>query len=268
MNNQLLIMAIDSKLLIQNEYFNRYVELINANKNNLKIPGKTEKHHILPKSLLKKLNLNEAVREDRLIINNKNNLVNLSYREHFLAHYYLALCAGAEYRGIASYALVKMLSKVYRNKRVSLQEVPEIDADKYSQLRYAANKEQVYKLNSNGNRVFAEDLERVRREDLIKYYITENHSIQETLKYFNLPQSSFYKILNIYKIKKYIGKERKNDPQFIAQIYDYYIEREHSWDETTSHFKITQELFSEICKQHNFKKIPGQRKKPKNFKNN
>ena len=53
----------------------QYEKLIEENKNTPKIPFKTERHHIVPVSL-------GGGDED-------SNLVNLSHRSHFMAHFYL-----------------------------------------------------------------------------------------------------------------------------------------------------------------------------------
>lgn len=69
---------------IDNEYLKAYANLIERNLNTKQIPRKTNKHHIIPKCWFKLNKLD--------IDNSLSNLVNLKYREHILAHYYLCLC--------------------------------------------------------------------------------------------------------------------------------------------------------------------------------
>jgi len=71
------------KGIIINKYFRKYCDLILKNKNTPDIKFKTQKHHIIPKFYFKTNNLE--------IDNSKENLVNLLYKDHILAHYYLCL---------------------------------------------------------------------------------------------------------------------------------------------------------------------------------
>lgn len=72
-------------LVVENKYLNLYVSLIQKNLKQLKISGKTQKHHIIPRYYY---------RDNALLLNSSRaNVVNLSYTDHMLAHYYLALCA-------------------------------------------------------------------------------------------------------------------------------------------------------------------------------
>lgn len=75
---------------LDNNFLIKYIDLISANLNTVKQKHKTQGHHIIPKSYFK---LN------KLPINNlSSNMVNLSYKDHILAHYYLALCSEGEFK--------------------------------------------------------------------------------------------------------------------------------------------------------------------------
>lgn len=83
-------MSIKEKLLstdvvIDNIYLDKYCELIESNLTTKRQIYKTQKHHIVPKCYYKSLNLP--------VNNEKNNVVNLLFKDHILAHYYLVLCA-------------------------------------------------------------------------------------------------------------------------------------------------------------------------------
>lgn len=72
-------------LCVNNEYLDKYCELIVFNKGNEYIKGKSQKHHIIPKFFY---------RINKLEINNhSSNLVFLSRKNHSLAHYYLLKCS-------------------------------------------------------------------------------------------------------------------------------------------------------------------------------
>lgn len=68
---------------IDNEFLLKYCQLIERNRRT-PIRHNTNKHHIVPKSWYK---LNSCK-----VNNESSNLVNLVYRDHVLAHYYLCLC--------------------------------------------------------------------------------------------------------------------------------------------------------------------------------
>lgn len=83
-------MQIKTKLLatnyfVDNKYLDKYCNLILANVKTKSIKFKTQRHHIIPKFVFKLNNIN--------IDDSENNLVNLLYQDHCLAHYYLALCS-------------------------------------------------------------------------------------------------------------------------------------------------------------------------------
>ena len=82
--------TLKSKLLSlnifeDNEYLDKYVDLILLNKDTKKEKFKTQKHHIIPRCYFKygKLNVDDSL----------ENLVNLTYKDHILAHYYLSFCS-------------------------------------------------------------------------------------------------------------------------------------------------------------------------------
>lgn len=81
----LKLKLIEIDLVVENEYLDKYVELIEKNLNRPKEKFKTQNHHIIPKYYFKDNNLD--------VDNSKSNLVNLLYKDHILAHYYLALCS-------------------------------------------------------------------------------------------------------------------------------------------------------------------------------
>lgn len=76
---------IELNIFEENEYFQKYVELITQNITLTYIKGTTQRHHIIPKSYFKSVN--------RPIDNSKENVVNLYYQDHIKAHCYLSLCS-------------------------------------------------------------------------------------------------------------------------------------------------------------------------------
>lgn len=68
-----------------NEYLDKYVSLILANESTTKERFKTQKHHIIPIHVYKYLKIAED--------NSSSNIVNLTYDNHVMAHFYLFHCS-------------------------------------------------------------------------------------------------------------------------------------------------------------------------------
>ena len=94
-----MLESLKEKLLktnyfIENDFLNKYCQLMFENIITNRIKYKTERHHFVPLSyysiLHKEKNrklLNMYSKED------KNLIINLSHFNHLLAHYYLCLCS-------------------------------------------------------------------------------------------------------------------------------------------------------------------------------
>lgn len=72
-------------VFVDNEYLDLYCSLIENNRRTKKEKFKTQQHHIIPRCYFKF--------KDEPCDNSKANLVNLSYTDHIIAHYYLSLCS-------------------------------------------------------------------------------------------------------------------------------------------------------------------------------
>lgn len=80
---------LNTKAFIDNEFLDKYIELIKKNNSRNQEKFKTERHHILPKCYFKYNNL--------LVDESIENIVNLLYVDHVLAHYYLSKCSNIDY---------------------------------------------------------------------------------------------------------------------------------------------------------------------------
>lgn len=69
---------------VDNEFLEQYCTLVERHRRTTKQASVTNAHHIIPRSWFD-INKKE-------VDNSLSNLVNLPYREHVLAHYYLCLC--------------------------------------------------------------------------------------------------------------------------------------------------------------------------------
>lgn len=92
-------------MVIDNEFLTSYCDLVINNINNTKIEAVTQAHHIIPKSYFKIIG--------KRVNNKKENLVNLKYSDHILAHYFLSMCCcNKELRFYMENALAYMIDTV------------------------------------------------------------------------------------------------------------------------------------------------------------
>lgn len=94
---------VSTDMFEYNDFFNSYYNLIIDNLDTECIKNKTEKHHIIPRYYFKANNIE--------IDNSNTNLVNLSYKDHLLAHYYLTLCSKGGYKNSNFVAVLNMVGK-------------------------------------------------------------------------------------------------------------------------------------------------------------
>lgn len=93
---------------IDNDYLKSYSTLVERHTRTKVIPRLTNKHHIIPRCWFKL---------KHIPINNElSNLVNLPYREHILAHYYLCLCTVDPFK----YANELALECLLNNRKLSI----------------------------------------------------------------------------------------------------------------------------------------------------
>lgn len=89
-------------LFIQNEYYQKYIELINSNIHSKYEKFKFNKHHIIPKIVF---GINK-----QLVDNSVTNIVCLPITQHIMAHYYLALCTTEKYRAAMENAFFHLIN--------------------------------------------------------------------------------------------------------------------------------------------------------------
>lgn len=90
-------------IVIDNEYLHKYCELVIDNRDTSYVIHKTQSHHIIPRYYCKE--------NSPHLIKDNSNKVNLLYKDHILAHYYLSLCSSnGKYKAKNVCALFKMLN--------------------------------------------------------------------------------------------------------------------------------------------------------------
>lgn len=114
------------EVFCDNEYLENYINLILTNKSDLKESETLQTHHIIPRSFYK-LTLQEEN-------NSKINKVNLSYKDHILAHYYLALCSVNEHIKNANELALKFMLNDSYDKNLDVETFKN-SLDKFQELR-------------------------------------------------------------------------------------------------------------------------------------
>ena len=100
----------------ENEYLQKYVELIHCNLATKKETSKTQQHHILPKCYFKFIG--------KPCDNAKTNLVNLLYVDHARAHFYLSLClTDKTLAGKNALVLKYILNQVQQKQYTSIEDL-------------------------------------------------------------------------------------------------------------------------------------------------
>lgn len=113
-------------IVIDNEYLDKYVELINKNKHTKNEKNKTQKHHIIPRCYYKNFGLD--------VDNSCDNIVNLIYSDHIKAHYYLALCGCGDYYIYCFInAFAYMVGNSYKYS-INIGDINELDEDTINTL--------------------------------------------------------------------------------------------------------------------------------------
>jgi hypothetical protein len=108
MNNQLKKKLLTLGIVENNEYLDKYLNNIIDNLKTLRLKYKTQKHHIIPRAVF--------AHNKEPLDNSESNIVNLEYKDHILAHYYLYMCAIGWFKYSAAKAvdyLVKRIESIY-----------------------------------------------------------------------------------------------------------------------------------------------------------
>ena len=134
---------------LDNEYLDKYVNLIYNNLHTKKETAKTQRHHILPKCYFKFIG--------KPCDNTKGNLVNLLYIDHARAHFYLSMClSNKALAGQNALVLKYILNQVHQKQYTSVEDLlatdelqqyyevygTYIDSKEYRQKRSKQAKEQ------------------------------------------------------------------------------------------------------------------------------
>lgn len=95
---------LNHNCFIQNEYFEKYLDLIVSNQLTSVEKFRTQSHHIIPIAYFVKNGID--------IDNSQQNRVTLLYKDHILAHYYLALSGTDEYKASFAEAFMFLVKRI------------------------------------------------------------------------------------------------------------------------------------------------------------
>ena len=132
----------DRQYFEENEFMHKYLNLLNSALTCTYIHSEfSEKHHVLPRALFKLYGKEyKSTRQNAEV--NKNNLVQLSIKDHILAHYYLALFSINELKKPMCYSFLAMLdrdiSKLLPSELELLKMLPELEQIKIERNRFAS----------------------------------------------------------------------------------------------------------------------------------
>lgn len=209
---------LKTTLFLDNQYLNKYCELIELNYRTKRQKFKTQKHHILPVIAFRLYNLDEE--------NTSDNLVNLLYRDHILAHYYLALCSKDtefKYKMIAAINFILGKAKQMKLDANELKDFT-LTLDYYQRLYEEAKKHFANKLRGTTHETSLETRQKISIKNRGKVYVNKEGIVRsiypEDLELFikngwirgnpNVLNRNLHKgdiIIHKDTIEKYIKKE-------------------------------------------------------------
>lgn len=147
--------------VVDNEYLDKYVELVETNRNTKREKFKTQKHHIIPKCISKIIQYQDE--------NSKHNIVNLTHENHLYAHWLLYKIASTEnYKYRLGNAIIEMADKKGNRHFETLSEkkIKEIAMD-YDEIVTFVNLELSKRMK---NRVVSEESKKKMSDYWLNYH--------------------------------------------------------------------------------------------------
>lgn len=146
---------ISTGYFIDNDYLDKYLNLIIKNKDTLKAFG-YETHHILQRKYFKIINAD--------VDETESNKVNLLYKDHILAHYYLSLCTTNDLK-ISNIQCFLMMT-FYKNKLTDDEKDIYRSLDEYQTLY----EKWIMWLSENGPKRYSDDWSEYSRNLISKMF--------------------------------------------------------------------------------------------------
>lgn len=149
-------------IVVDNEYLTKYIELVNSNKDTLIDKRKTHVHHIIPRSYY--------TYKRQKIDDSDSNKVVLSYKDHILAHYYLAMCAKYGWFKVKNMWAVSYMVGVY--EKISRSNFTYLDLSEIEMCRQnCVNAMSVKSIREKHDRTMRTDATRKKISDAMKQHV-------------------------------------------------------------------------------------------------
>lgn len=191
-----MFLALKSKLLDTDvfydcEFLDAYVELVLKNQDTVDVTSKTQVHHIIPRSYyeLKKLPVD----------NSKTNLVTLLYKDHILAHYYLALCSTSNFR----YAMENAFMMLTNFSSLEDKEFTH-NLDKYQQIYEETCESRRGIAPANKGKPMSEEQKRKISKSLKGHKVSEETRKRQREAQLNMSPEARARILAAAKSRNYV----------------------------------------------------------------
>lgn len=120
--------------VVDNEYLDKYIELVMFNMNTPRRNGVTQRHHIIPKCVY--------TYNGCKVDNSPSNTVNLIYTDHIRAHYFLCMCANNKQFLAANTLAIRYVLKGHKLTEFSIED---IDEDTLTE-KYKESKDHLYEV--------------------------------------------------------------------------------------------------------------------------
>ena len=162
----------NTNLFIENEYLEKYLELIENNKSTKRQRFKTQKHHIVPRSICLLYNFD--------FIDDSCNIVNLLYKDHILAHYYLSLCANDEMVKYKMFTAISfMIGNIKEHRNQGWLEYKEFlkSLPRYQELYEESKKigSEITSKNKLGHLVSEETRQKISKANKRRIYVNKDN---------------------------------------------------------------------------------------------
>lgn len=194
------------------DYLKQYYKLVNSRKG-LKRDCYIEKHHIVPKSIFGKGYMDESLLKD---LEDENNIVNLTGREHFVAHWLLHRAfPGVRNFSAAFHAMASMTNRNHKRYTPSSRAIEEARRANRESMQEAVA---MYSLNGELIKVFSSTDEAVKELNVEKSNIAAACSSKN--KFVNNVKGFQWRRFENEPLKKIDSYNNQNDDSKI-KVHEY-----------------------------------------------
>lgn len=235
---------LDLDVFEDNEWLDKYCELIEKNRDQVKIKGETQWHHIIPQCYYV---LNHLV-----IDNSSTNTVNLYFKDHILAHYYLCLCVEGALKYRLENAFLHLTSYKWSYKNFN----PKTDLNNYQSIyeefylyraesthKYWQSKDKEY--INNWKKHMSESHKKKAKEESIRIKNISLLISKEKRKIMSDSMLHSRGFQSLEERSKIITKEK---------LFKYYIEENHYRKETCKYFNICDSMLDQLLNLYSLHK--------------